>query len=307
MSRSIKDEEARIVAEYLARRDRDDPSVYEAFLVASQVYVDKVSQDRQNRDMQRGWRRYLLPPLRIVARALLIIILSIKRIVPFNLGSERLLNRLGVWFMGKMISPEALEYILRHFHIEASLINFTARNCGGSDVQEVNLRPLRVEELGDFDGINAIIRHDINIYNLILDVGYSKDAQINQKKSLDELDFSPLYIGDIDVEWHRTRAVNFDLDTATYIMVVFLGVLLTDKDIERAVTSLQFDESLLATIANITGDDQFRHWTPMKFTNWLGYSSDITRDLRWHMMVTEYAYNRLLELRDSNIADHEPT
>ena len=80
-----------------------------------------------------------------------------------------------------------------------------------------------------------------------------------------------------------------------YLLEIFLGIFLTDKDIERAVTSLQFDESLLATIASITGDDQFRYWTPMKFTNWLGSTSDIVRDLRWHMMVAEYAYNRLLE------------
>ncbi|HHM04500.1 MAG TPA: hypothetical protein ENJ19_01995 [Gammaproteobacteria bacterium] len=285
-----------IIAAAKARRDRADPSIYDAFLVTPHIHVDKASLEKQIRDLQRGWRRHLLPSLRLLVRLSLIVILSIKRIMPFDLGSEALLNRLGVWFMGRMISPEALDYILRHFHIETSLINFVARNAGADDVQEVSLRPLRVAELGSVDGRNAIKSHDINIYNLMLDLGYSDQARIKAPLPLDAIDFSPLYIGPIDVEPRRRRLVNFDLDTGIYIMIVFLGLFLTDKEIERAITSLQLDEPLLATLANLTGDDQFRYWAPMKFTHWLGYTSDVVRDLRWHMMVTEYAYHRLLTL-----------
>ncbi|GAB3280444.1 hypothetical protein GCM10027589_07390 [Actinocorallia lasiicapitis] len=74
---------------------------------------------------------------------------------------------------------------------------------------------------------------------------------------------------------------------------------------ERAVNSFQLDETLLASIANLTGDQVFRTWTPVKFGNWLGKSNDVGRDLLWHFMVNEYAHTRLERLRDVGVRQRE--
>jgi hypothetical protein len=43
----------------------------------------------------------------------------------------------------------------------------------------------------------------------------------------------------------------------------------------------------------------FRTWAPVKFTNWVGMTGDVGRDLHWHFVVTEYAHTRLCRLRDA--------
>jgi hypothetical protein len=76
------------------------------------------------------------------------------------------------------------------------------------------------------------------------------------------------------------------------------------------VNSFQLDESLCASLANLTGDPTFRTWNPAKFGNWLGHSDDIGRDLYWHIACNEYAHERLRwmateqEAADRMAADH---
>lgn len=279
----------------MAVRDRDDPDFYEAFLVAPHIQIDPEDQRRQNQDLKRFSRRYLYPAVRVISKFLIIVIMSMKRLLPF-VGSETLINKLGVWFIRNMLSPQAAYYFIQHFHTETNLINFIARNCDAEDVHEVDLRPVTIDNLGDYNGLNAIKLHDINLYNHILDLGHSSVANVNKSKPLNELDFSMLRIADIDVEPERKRICNLDMDTGLYVMGIFMALFFTDKEIERAIISLQFDESLMKTLAKLTGDDQFCYWTPMKFTNWLGYSSDPVKDLRWHMMVHDYAHQYLKSL-----------
>jgi len=70
---------------------------------------------------------------------------------------------------------------------------------------------------------------------------------------------------------------------------------LTEREYERAVCSFQLDESLMAMLANLTGDDAFRGWTPMKFFPFLYIPWDVPRLLFWHCVVHEYAHGRLVE------------
>jgi hypothetical protein len=89
------------------------------------------------------------------------------------------------------------------------------------------------------------------------------------------------------------RVLNLDLESALHITVATLAVFMDGETAQRAVNSFQLDESLLAAIANLTGDPTFRTWTPVKFGNWLGHSGDVGRDLHWHILVNEYAHTRL--------------
>lgn len=281
-----------------APRDRDNPTIWQAMARDPLLHVDDRSRELQIADTQRWTRRHLRPVTRTLCMAIVWTALFVKRTVPLlGRGSEEMLNRLGPRFLTRWSSPEALELILRHFAIETQLVNFVARNSGG-DVPEVDLLPRRAAELGDWDGVNAVVRHDANIFNLFIDLGDSPAADVHSARPLHELDFSMLEMPAFDLDPQVRRWMQLDLQSTLDVIVATLAVFMGHDTAERAVNSLQLDESLLAAIANLTGDPVFRTWTPVAFTNWVGMSGDIGRDLHWHFLVNEYAHTRLCRIRD---------
>jgi hypothetical protein len=220
----------------------------------------------------------------------------VERLLPFPVGSERALNWMGPRFLRRFASPEALEYVLRHFVIESNLINFVARNSAADDVLEVSLRPTSADGLGDDGGVNAVVRHDANIFNLVIDLGESHTADVTRTRASHELDFSMLKIPDFDLEPGVRRWINLDLESTLHVTVAALALFMDGATAERAVNSFQLDESMLACIASMTGDPDFRTWTPVKFPNWLGMTNNVGRDLHWHLIVNEYAHERLCRM-----------
>jgi hypothetical protein len=281
------------------RRVRDNPSIWEAMALDPLLHVDDHSRALQVADTRRWTRRHLRPLTRALCMAVVWTALFVKRTVPpLRRGSEAALNRLGPRFLTRWSSPEALELILRHFAIETQLVNFVARNSGG-EVPEVDLLPRRASELGDWHGINAVVRHDANIFNLFIDLGESPTADVHTARPADQLDFSMLEMPAFDLDTGVRRWARLDLQSSLDVIVATLAVFMDHDTAERAVNSLQLDESLLAAIANLTGDPVFRTWTPVTFTNWVGMSGDVGRDLHWHFLVTEYAHTRLCRMRDA--------
>ncbi len=63
-------------------RDRNDPKIYDTFLYAPHISVYPEDQLRQNKDLQRKTRRFLYPPVRVICKILIPIILAVKRILP---------------------------------------------------------------------------------------------------------------------------------------------------------------------------------------------------------------------------------
>ena len=279
------------------QRDRKNPSFFDAVHADPHLRLSPHERELYEKDMNRGLSRLLLPVFRGLIIIGIILVRFTKRILPFPIKSHTLLNHMGVWFMRDLISPQALEYIIRHFQYESALINFVADNCGSEHIQNVDLMPTRVEQLGDVRGTNAIVLHDINIYNHIIDSGSHHDINVTEQIPLEKINFSALTLPEIDVEDQRRRWLKLDIETSCYIMVFFLVLYLSDEEGERAALSLQFDESLLSSLANLTGDDYFRFLCPMKYTNWIRYHFDVVRDLRWHMITIDYAYNQLLNLK----------
>jgi hypothetical protein len=282
-----------------APRDRANPSIWQAMAADPLLHVDDRSRTLQVRDSQRWTRRHLRPVTRALCMAVVWSAFFVKRTVPpLRRGSEATLNRLGPWFVTRWSSPEALELILRHFAIETQLINFVARNCGGA-VPEVDLLPRRAGELGDWHGMNAVVRHDANVFNLFIDLGETPAVDVEHARPPAELDFSMLQLPAFDLDPGVRRRLRLDLQSTLDVIVATLAVFMDHDTAERAVNSLQLDESLLAAVANLTGDPVFRTWAPVKFTNWVGMTGDVGRDLHWHFVVTEYAHTRLCRLRDA--------
>ena len=278
-------------------RNRNNPAFEEAVLADPHLQLTEHERMQYCNDINRPMRRILLPIFRFILVIGIHIVRFIKRILPIRIKSHTLLSKMGVWFMRDLISPEALEYIIRHFQYESALINFIADNCGSENIERVTLFPSHVSQLGDVDGVNAIVLHDINIYNFIIDSGSHPDINIKEKVNLTDLDFSALTLPPINFDVERKRWLNLDIETSSYIMLFFLVLFLSDEEAERAALSLQFDESLLTSLANMTGDNFFRFLCPMKYTHSLRYHFDVVQDLRYHMMSIDFAFNRLSQLK----------
>jgi hypothetical protein len=73
---------------------------------------------------------------------------------------------------------------------------------------------------------------------------------------------------------------------------------LTDGEYRRAVRSLQLDETLLARLAELTGDSTFRTWRPEGYMVGSGTARDVPRAVHAHAVICEHAHARLRELRD---------
>lgn len=275
------------------KSSRDNPSVFEAMRVDPSLHVSEAALDAAERDLQRWTRRYVKPWLRHLSNFAVFCICTFKRVLPFQFRSHKLIDVLCVWFMRRFVSPDAARSLIRHFIVETNLISFVVHNCGASDVPDCDLRPVTLEEMGK----NTVIHHDINIYNLVIDLGTSQDADVNSPRAFADLDFSMLDVPDIDAEDKRWRWLNLDIESAVYLMNLPFALFTTEDEYERAVNSFQLDESLLGYLANLTGDAIFRTWTPNKFFPHLNIAREVPRDLYWHAIVNEFAHERLVRMK----------
>lgn len=276
-------------------RDRSNPDLFEAMLKDPGLGLDKEALAVAVRDMRRWTRRYIKPVARWLSLVSVWLIVALKRVLPFQFRAHGLIDTLCIWFMRRFVSAEAAYSLIRHFVIETNLINFVAKNCGADDVQTTDLKPDALRKMGD----HTVIQHDLNIYNLVLDLGESKTADVLSRRPLEELDFSMLTVPEIDVERERKRWLELDIESALYLMNIPFCLFTTEDEYERAVNSFQLDESLLGYIANLTGDVVFRSWTPLRFSVWLNIARDVPRDLYWHAIVNELAHTRLCAMRDA--------
>jgi hypothetical protein len=246
----------------------------------------------QWRDHQRPSRRYLLPLIKPLSVALIWGVKLIKRVWPWRLGSERLLNRLSVWFVPRCLSPEAQEMLLRHLAIENALVQFVARNCGAPAVLAPYLRPAKGQDLGDTQGMNTTLMHDTIILNFFADLGHAL-PQGPQPPPRDDLVFSDLGLPRFEFTSNR---INLDAVSAIYLVSLFLVILFDENTLESSVQSLYLDDSLMSCLAQLTGDTSFQQWSPGPFVDVMRFPLDVADLLLKHIKICEYAYAHLIRL-----------
>lgn len=234
-------------------------------------------------DQHRWSHRWIRPPARVFSRVAVASITLVKRLLPFELSSHRLLDRLGIWFMSRFVSEEGGELLLRHFVIETNVLAFIARNNG---LSEPTLRPMTLDELDD----NAVIVHDLNLYEVLAGMGGRRLPRPDERTT--PLDFSMLEIGQIEPS-RRRRLLRLDLETGMCFMNIMFCLLTTSDEYRKAVHSLQLDESVLACLAELTGDDVFRSWKPAGYIPIVRTNRDVPRDLFAHAVIHEYIHDRL--------------
>lgn len=272
--------------------NRGLPLHFQALRVDPATPLSERAAELLHTDLQHCSRRYIRPVARLISRTAVWMIVALKRLLPFQFSSHDLLDRLSVWFLRRCVSREGGELLLRHFIVETLLIRFVARNSGFSDIPEPDLMPTTFEGLTG----HAVIRHDINIYRLIIDAGERLRAAGRfrcERRAC--LDFSMLDVPDITPD-EGLRLMNLDLGTALYFMNIPFALLTSEDVYEQAVNSFQLDEPLLAHIADITGDDLFRAWGTRQSLSWLEINRDVPRALYLHAVVHEYAHTHLCRL-----------
>lgn len=296
----------------LDERSRENPTPQDAMRADLSLPVDKRVIEWLAQDQARWTRRFLLPWVRFFSCVTCALLLFAKRMVPIDFRWHSAIDVLCIWFVRRFCSPTVAYFLMRHFVIETNLMNFVSRNLsknhssgeeredaseGTGSVEEFGLKPVTIPQLGD----HAVMRHDINIYRFTIDLGRAAhagafDASSPAAPAPQALDFSDIHVPAVDPEVDRWRWLNLDLETSLYLMNIPFCLFTTYSEYERAVNSFQLDESLFTHLANLTGDDRFRPWTPLKFTPFLDFPWDIPRALYWHATIHEYAHGRLEQL-----------
>jgi hypothetical protein len=234
-------------------------------------------------DDQRTWtRRWLYPVVRPVSVALVALIRLVKALAPFSAHST--MDRLCVWFLHRFVSPTAGTLLIRHFLVETNLLNFLLRNAGAPGV--VGLRPTTLRQLGD----RAVIEHDRNVYDVLVSLGI---GGVHRRA---RPDFSMLVVEPIDAGAGVRRRLNLDIQTALCLMNIPFAFRLTRDEYAAAVHSLRLDDSILALLADLTGDDTFLRWRTGGTSVRRDSGIDVPRAVYEHAVVCELAHGRLREL-----------
>jgi len=271
---------------------RAEPSIWDAILGDPTLPLDRDTRRLVVRDQQRWSRTWLYPLARVVSRLAVTLIVLLKRLVPVRLSAHGTMDRLCVWFLRRVVSPEAGTLLIRHFIIESNLLNFIARNAGLPGVRRADLLPTTLPGLGN----RAVIEHDLNVYRLITDLGRAAGAARPRRRPLPELDLSMLTVPPIDAEPATRRFLRLDVQTALCLMNIPFALCLTAGEYRRAVHSMRLDETLLAAMAAITGDATFLAWRPRGFLVRVDSQVDVPLAVYEHAVICEYAHAHLLAL-----------
>jgi hypothetical protein len=260
--------------------DLAGPPLWDAITADPSLALDRETARKIADDQRRWTRTWLYPLMRPVSRVLALVILGLKRITPVRWTAHRIMDRLCIWFLRRFVSPLAVELLIRHFVVETNLLNFIVRNSDTS-IEPVALRPTDLAGLGN----KAVIEHDINVYVVL--------AGLGPVARRSDLDFSGLDIPELDPEPRRRRLMRLDIQTALCLMNLPFAACLTPEEYRRAVHSMRFDDSILAILAEITGDPTFLRWCSGDLSVRVDSNADVPHAVYRHAVICEYAHEHL--------------
>ncbi len=283
------------------KRDRLNPDVWDALYLDRSIPVDLVAKAYMVRDLQSWSRNYLLISIKLVANFLLGVIMTVKRLLPFQFSNYSLMHQSSAFFLNNFASPEACYLIVRHLCIGSNIINFLIDNGPDPQMEKSQLYPHTVQDLVK----NAFLEHDIILYNFILD--YNEAEQANpqwveqvRKRGISYDSIQPIKV-DVDVS-KRSWLKIIDLESAIELFKVFYSLCLTSDEFAKAVLSLQFDENFGLYISKITEDYKWNHVITNRHPLAPNSPFSAARDLFLHGIMAE-SLHRYLEVRKQLAAD----
>ena len=230
------------------QHDPNDPNPWYTMAMETMTPLRPSTKEKWLVDSASFSRQYILPIARPIARLMIAVIKVLKMLNPIKWRASRTLHWLIVFGLKNFVRPEANYLILRHFHIGSEILKFIAANVEGVDVPVHALKPLKLDDLLD----NVFLRHDINLFNFIINL----NTQLREKnisiKPVDQADFSMISEQDYPFEPLPNGFFNvIDLETAIEIYTPVFQFFLTDNDFWRSVNSLQLDETIAIYAATI--------------------------------------------------------
>jgi hypothetical protein len=232
--------------------DPRDPNPWQAlYLDASTPVSDEVKRAWLE-DASSYSRQFLLPIVRPLARATIVLVQLLKVVLPNAFTSSRLLHWILAESLKLFVTPNANLLILRHFHLGAEILDFLGRNAPG-----VAIPPLEDMRLRNLDDIkqDAFLRHDLNVFNFIIYLNRQLREQGRVLGPCARPDFSGITDGPLPLDPLPARWSNVvDLQTAIELYTPVYQLFLTDNDFWRATNSLQLDETIAVYASRILND-----------------------------------------------------
>jgi hypothetical protein len=241
------------VATFLeGEHDPRDPNPWMAVWLDRSIPIDDSVKRAWLEDSSSASRQFLLPVVRPLARAAIVLIQVIKIFLPRTLTSSRVLHWLLSESLKTFVTPNANWLILRHFHLGSEILAFLGRNIQGVKIPP--LEDMRMHNLDDLKN-DAFLRHDLNVFNFLIYLNRQLRDQGRDVVPVADLDFSDVTDGDLPIEPMPDRWCNkVDLQTAIELYTPVYQLFLTDNDFWRATHSLQLDETIAIYAARVLDD-----------------------------------------------------
>ncbi|MEM7554632.1 MAG: hypothetical protein AAF378_11110 [Cyanobacteria bacterium P01_A01_bin.84] len=285
---------------YIGEYNRKNPNTWDILYLDDAIPVDSIAKAYMVEDLQSPTRNYLLIPIKILANILLALIMTLKRLLPFQFNAYGLMHHLAAFFLKHFVSPQASYLIVRHICIGSNIINFLIDNGPDPSIEKSQLYPQSVDDLAK----NAFLEHDLILYNFVFDYNNAKQKYPDwlekvKSRGIDYSSIKPIEI-DIDVRdrscgnfTHRSFLQILDLESAIELFKVFYSLFLTSDEFARAVLSLQFDENFGVYISTITGDYNWNHVITNRHPLAPNSPFQAAKDLMLHGITTEYLHKYL--------------
>jgi len=221
-------------------RDRRNPNAWDALYLDQAIPVDPVAKAYMIRDLQSWTRNYLLIPIKLLANVLLALIMTVKRLLPFQFSAYTLMHRSAAFFLNTFVSPEACYLIVRHICIGSNIVNFLVDNGPDPTIEKSQLYPRTVDDLAE----NAFLEHDLILYNFVLDYNEAQERnpqwlEVVRRRGLNYYSIKSV---EVEVDFERRRWLRIlDLESAIELFKVFYSLCLTSAElparIARAIAS----------------------------------------------------------------------
>lgn len=232
--------------------DPRDPSPWLALYLDQSTPLPPPVKEALIKGLASRSRQFLLPVVRPLARALIILIQLFRIVVPNDFVSSRILHKLIHWGLRNFVRPDANYLILRHFHLGSEILAFIRDNAGLKNPPTLTpLKPLKLAEVED----DLFLKHDLNLFNFVIALNDALNAEGRMLEKVAKPDFSAIHDDPIPFAAFPDRWTNcIDVETAIEIYTPLYQLFLTDNDFWRATNSLQLDETIGLYAARILGN-----------------------------------------------------
>ena len=235
-----------------AEHNPADPNPWYALYLDQMTPLSDEVKTAWLKDSSSKSRQFLLPVIRPLARTSIVLFQLLKTVMPSKWQSSKRLHQLIVWGLKTCVSSEANWFIMRYFHLGAEIQRFIIDNLPGIEIPE--LYPMRFRELDELKE-DGFLRHDLNLYNFIIELNLALKQQNRVITAPETLDFSAITDGTLPLQkMPEGRWNSIDIQTAIELYTPVYQLFLTDNDFWRAVNSLQLDETMALYVARIISD-----------------------------------------------------